>query len=352
MSDIEKIEYRAVIKFLYLEKESATNIAQRLRVVYGDKAPAYSTVAKWVAEFKRGRLSVEDDPRCGAPSVATSEEMCQKVEVIVMRDRRFKISEIATEVGISYGSVFNILHDKLGMSKVCARWVPRMLTPVQKVTRAEVSKELLDEYERDPVDFVSRLVTGDETWIHHWDPQTKQESMQWKHSDSPPPKKFRTQASAGKVMATVFWDSQGLILIDYLPHNSTITGVYYAELLSRLRDAIKNKRRGKLTHGPLLLHDNAPVHTSQIAQAALRDCGYQQLPHPPYSPDLAPSDFFLFRHLKKALRGKKISNDDELKEATEAWFGGLSENFFAAGVNELPQRWQKCIDVMGDYIEK
>ena len=79
-----------------------------------------------------------------------------------------------------------------------------MLTPVQKATRVDVSQELLALHDRDSADFAWRLVTGDETWIHHWDPETKQESMQWKHIDSPPTKQFRTQPSASKFMAIIF----------------------------------------------------------------------------------------------------------------------------------------------------
>jgi len=94
--------------------------------------------------------------------------------------------------------------------------------------------------------------------------------------------------SAGKLMATIFWDSKGLLLIDYLPPKTTINGQYYASLLLKLRDAIKEKRQGLLTRGVWLLHDNAPIHKSMIAQQAVRDCGFVQLDHPAYSPDLAP----------------------------------------------------------------
>ena len=96
-----------------------------------------------------------------------------------------------------------------------------------------------------PEDFHTRLITGDETWLHHWDPDTKKESMQWKHPGSPPPKKFRTQPSASKVMATVFWDSKGIILIDYKPAGTLITGEYYANVIKQLKVAIKEKTKGK-----------------------------------------------------------------------------------------------------------
>ena len=109
----------------------------------------------------------------------------------------------------------------------------------------ESRHELLEVYNANPEDFHTRLVTGDETWLHHWDPDTKKESMQWKHPGSPPPKKFRTQPSASKVMATVFWDSKGIILIDYKPAGTSITGEYYANVIKQLRVAIKEKKKGK-----------------------------------------------------------------------------------------------------------
>ena len=84
--------------------------------------------------------------------------------------------------------------------------------------------------------------------------------MQWERPGSPPPKKFRTQPSASKVMATVFWDSKGIILIDYKPAGTSITGEYYANVIKQLRVAIKEKRRGTLAAGVLILHDNDHVH--------------------------------------------------------------------------------------------
>ena len=111
--------------------------------------------------------------------------------------------------------------------------------------RMESSLEFLEVYTANPEDFHTRLVTGDETWLHHWDPDTKKESIQWKRPGSSPPKKFRTQPSASMVMATVFWDSKGIILIDYKPAGTSITREYYANVIKQLRVAIKEKTKGK-----------------------------------------------------------------------------------------------------------
>ena len=216
------------------------------------------------AEFKRGRDSLEDDPKPGRPADVISQEMIDRVERLLLNNRRIKVAELASECGISNGSVYTTIHERLGMSKVSARWVPRNLNMQDRQQRVESSQELLEVYNANREDFHSRLVTEDETWLHHWDPDTKKEFMQWKHPGSPPPKKFRTQPSASKVM-TLFWDSKGIILIDYKPAGTSITEEYYANVIKQLRVAIKEKRRGKLAAGVLLLHDNAPVHKFRIA---------------------------------------------------------------------------------------
>ena len=123
--------------------------------------------------------------------------------------------------------------------------------------------------------------------------------MQWKHSTSSAPKKAKVVSSAGKVMASVFWDTKGIVFIDYLQNGKTINGEYYAKLLRELPQAIKSKWSGKLTKGVLLHQDNAPAHKAQVAMSAVHDCGFELIDHTPYSPDLAPSDYFLFKIMLK-----------------------------------------------------
>ena len=145
----------------------------------------------------------------------------------------------------------------------------------------------------------AQLVTMDETWLYHYDPETKQQSMKWWHSGSPRPKKFRVQKSAGRVLASIFWDQDGILLTDYLPKGQTINAQYYSSLLAQLKDILKEKCCGKVTKGVLFSHDNAPVYWALATQKKLAYLGFQCLDHPPYSPDLAPSDYHLFPRLKK-----------------------------------------------------
>ena len=151
------------------------------------------------------------------------------------------MDEIAQALGISHGSVSTILHDRLGMGKLTARWVPKSLNDEQMATRASVCSALLKS-SRSKDDFLLCLVTVDETWVHYYEPENKAHSRQWVGPGSPRSKKFKTQPSAGKMMATVFWDKKGIIMLDFLPKRSKITGVYYANLLDQLRTAIWEKR--------------------------------------------------------------------------------------------------------------
>jgi len=124
----------------------------------------------------------------------------------------------------------------------------------------------VESFRRDPNDFLSRLVTMDETWLYHYDPETKQQSMQWRHSGSHRPQKFRVQKSTGKVLASIFWDQDRVLLIDYLTNGQTINAQYYTSLLVQLKDILKEKRRGKITKGVLFLHDNAQAHRAFATQ--------------------------------------------------------------------------------------
>ena len=349
---MEKFRFRAVIDYLQKKGLAPKAIHEDLVKTYGENAPSYSMTKKWAAEFKRGRESLEDDYRCGRPVSVVTQENITKVLDIVMTDRRVTTRHIASTLGISQTTAYNILTNDLKMTKVSARWVPRLLTPEQKRTRLITSRDNLRMFDMDPADFLARFVTVDETWVHHFTPETKRQSMQWKHTDSPPPKKAKVTLSAGKVMATVFWDCEGILLADFLDKGHTVTGEYYSLLLRQLRKNIVSKRHGKLTKGELFHHNNAPPHRSAVAMATIQQCGFELVPHPPYSPDLAPSDFHLFPNLKKYLGGQRYSTDNDVMEAVRDYFQSLPEAFFKEGIAGLKHRWEKCVLLGGDYVEK
>ena len=176
---------------------------------------------------------------------------------------------------------------KVEYRKPTARWIPKALSDKQMAARASVCSTLLKRF-RSKDDFLFCLVTVDETQCHHW----VGPGSIWV------PKKFKTQPSAGKVMATLLWDTKG-VMLDFLPKRSTVTGVYYANLLDQLRTAIGERGLGKLSKRVLLQQDNMRVHTCKVAMDVVERNRYELILHSAYSPDLAPRDFFLFPTLKK-----------------------------------------------------
>ena len=205
---------------------------------------------------------------------------------------------------------------------------------------------LFDSYNNEDEEFLSRW---DEMWVHHYEPESKRQSMEWKHPGSPAKKKFKTQPSAGKVMLTVFWDSKGPILEDYLEKGRTINSVRYSDLLANnLKPAVCTKRRGLLLKKVLLLHDNARPHTASQTVETINHLGFEVLERPAYSSDLAPSDYHLFGPLKNALRGRQFCTDKEVQEAVHKWLRDQPKTFFLEEIHKLVDCWTKCIEKEGD----
>jgi histone-lysine N-methyltransferase SETMAR len=129
-------------------------------------------------------------------------------------------------------------------------------------------------------------------------------------------------------MLTLFWDKRGVILVHCIPRGNPVTSTTYADLLkNHLRPAIKSKRRGPLSTGDLLQHDNARSHTARSTVAKIQDLSFECLPHPPYSPDLAPSDFHVFGPLKETTGCKSFRSDEEVQQAVHEWLRSQPKEF-------------------------
>lgn len=346
-------EQRTVVKFYVRLGKDMQELSEDLVKVYAEDAMAPRTIRKWVQRFKEGRASTEDNPREGRPSTSTTEDQIEEVRRLVNDDPKITTRAISRETNISLGSVVSILHDKLNMSKISARWVPRLLTSVHRQTRVELCNHFINQFDRDPENFISRIVTGDETWLYGYDPATKQMSMEWRVKGASPPVKPLMQKSVStKVMTLVFYDGQGVIHHEYLNPGETVTASRYVTALSNLRQAIRQKRRGKLSRGVLFHHDNAPAHRSRQCVSALSHHGFEILPHPPYSPDLSPCDFHLFPQIKRQLKGRRFNDVTELKQAFEDAIGEKTAHFFEQAFHTWRRRAEKCVISDGDYVEK
>jgi hypothetical protein len=189
---------------------------------------------------------------------------------------------------------------------------------------------------------LNRIVTGDKSCVRHCQLKSKRASVQWKHPSSPSTKKFKVTGmpSARKVMLTMFWDSQGVLLAHFQKCGENVYSASYCEVLLTLQDAIHLKRPGQLAGRELLHHDNARPHTARATQERIQELQWELLEQLPYRTDLAPSSFHLFGPLRNHLDGKRFADDEE--DGME--MRQQSKDFYAVGFGLIKQ-WDKCINV-------
>ena len=322
-----------------------------LTVAYGEATLDRSNVYRWYKMFSEGREDVNDEERAGRPSTSTTDEKINEVEKMVLANRRITVREVAEDLDISIGSCHSIFINDLGMRRVAAKFVPKLLNCDQKQHRMNIANEMLDSVRDDP-NLLQRVITGDESWVYGYDVETKAQSSQWKLPHEPRPKKARQVRSNVKVLLTVFFDCRGVVHHEFLPQGRTVNKEYYLQVMRNLREAIRQKRPDLWKNKNWLLHhDNAPAHTSLLVREFLTKNNTLMMPQPPYSPDLAPCDFFLFPKLKRPMKGRRYATIEEIKTASKEELNKITKNNFLKCFEDWKKRWHKCIISDGDYFE-
>ena len=277
-------------------------------------------------------------------------ELINDIRDFIREDRRVTVADVASMFDISAGTAFNILHSDLGLTKKSARWVPKLLSDDNMRSRVETARQILRLDSRLGLAFRQSVITMDETMVAFHTPETKQRSKQWLPKGSPAPVKAKVIASRKKQMVLSFFDHQGLIFQRFAPLGTSINGDFIIEVLKKFLTA-KEKKRPNLGDSWRLHWDNAPVHTSRIVKTFLEEKAVEVIPQPPYSPDLAPADFFLFPTIKRELGGVSIIGDS-VKVEWERACGRVPSDAFAAAFDRWIERLKKCVEVGGDYVEK
>lgn len=322
-----------------------------LQEAFQEDAMSRTQVFEWFGRFKRGEMCVEDQARSGRPSTSRNEENIEKVRQKINEDRRQTIDQISAETGISWSSCQRILSEDLHLRRVAAKFVPRLLTQEQKTIRMNVCQDLKTKIARDP-NFLNKVITGDESWCYGYDPEIKQESSQWMTPNSPRPKKARQVRSNVKTMIIVFFDVRGIVHREFVPPGQTVNQHFYLDVLRRLREDVRRKRPELWRSGDWFLHhDNAPAHTALRVTHYLASQRWSVVPHAPYSPDLAPCDFFLFPRMKKMLKGKRYDDVEAVKTASQRALDNITREEFQTCFQQWEKRLDKCIACNGEYFE-
>ena len=275
--------------------KTPNQIIEDLQSALGTQAPSRAMVYKYIQRFKSGHFDLDDDDREGRPPSVVIPEKIDAVKALMDEDRRITVREIQQTLQMSNGTLHTIIHDYLGMRKVTSRWVPHQLKPHHMTARVEFCELMLKKFDEGSSELVSNIITGDETWIYHYDPETKEQSRQWITDEEDIPVKFRRERSVGKVMVAVFFRRNGLLMDPIvLEKGATVTAEWYVDnCMKPVLQKLKESRPKTKDKNIFLHHDNAPGHKAKHTQDFLMATNLIQLPHPAYSPDLAPCDLYI-----------------------------------------------------------
>lgn len=298
-----------------------------------------------------GDNSGKDLPRPGQQPSSRTLSNVHAVQAVLDVDRRATVCQLSAEAKISTGSVHQILKEDLQLWKKSPKFVPCVLTEEQKQLHVHLCRQNLQECQ-DPL-FLWSVITGDDSWFSVLELEQKPKSMQWLEKGSLRPKKVLRSRQAKKMLMEIFFDDQGIVHPEFLPPKMTVTSKVYVGILACLHEAIQRKRPALWSDKSFrILHDNAPGHTANHTVTAMMETDMKEVSHPPYSPDLAPVDFWFFPLLKSQIRGKIFASIPELQDAlVDLMSKILRAQFHDVIHKQLPDHWRKCIQAKGEYFE-
>lgn len=330
---------------------SAQEIIDEQQRAYGEAGLKKSQVYDILKAVKKGENMTNMRGRSNSRPVR-NDELVSAVESAISEDRRLQIAQLATLLDTSTTTIHRIIHEDLNLVKKSARWVPRLLDDDQKKERVRCSTEFLNRVSELGESFVRNIITMDESAVALHTPETKQRSKQWLPKGTPGPLKAKVQASRDKVMILAFFDCEGMIYTRIAEKGAKINSDYMIETVRLFLRRLRQKRRELYDSGDWLLHwDNCPIHKSRVVSEFIQEMGIKLLQHPPYSPDLAPADFFLFPKVKDALSGLTLTRDS-FKGHYDGVIQTISKEDFLAAFKKWISRNEKCIRIRGDYVEK
>ncbi len=347
-----QLQQRTNIAFCVKLGWNFTQIRTSLTTVYGHSVLSDSRIYYWIKEFYSGRNRIADLPRAAKKKSGRSRANIRKVEDCVSTDRRANIRGIVQKTGIPFGTVNRILRKDLQLVKRCAKFVPIVLNARQLQRRQDICHFWLRLQRTCPRVF-RQVVTMDEAWIYIYDPNMKIQSKEWQRKDEDRPQVARRGLFQSKVMIVSFFDSKGLIYYEFVQKLVTINQRVFQAIIRRFHDVYQRRRPHSAVRGHHFIHmDNAPPHTADNTINLLRALGWSRLPHPAYSPDLAPSDFWFFAQLKKHLRGQHFGTLANLKQAVEDQISLIpAEEYSHCILRSWPKRWRLCLEHHGNYFE-
>lgn len=332
--DAEQV--RLLLHYEWKNGLKAAAAGRKICEAYGDDVCTERTAQRWFKTFKEGDERLTDLPRSGRPREVNREDVIARIE----EEPTLTCRMLADEFDCAHNTIWHTLQEA-GKKCLKTKWVPHELTDVQKQKRFDAATRLLEQFNNGNLD-LDCILTCDEKWVAYDNPHRANE---WRSPDQPasstPVKDFRKD----KRMLIVFWNHSGVVHYELLAKGQSMNAELYCQILRRVNRRLGNQR-------PILfLQDNARPHTAKATKKTIDELGWTLLEHPPYSPDLAPSDYHLFRSMEHHLRNKKFRNENELENSLISFFNSKDPEFYHRGIHLLPEMWANCIESDGDYFD-
>lgn len=339
--DDVKEHYRHVLLFLFRKGIKATDAMSELCAVYGDSAISYGTCKRWFARFRSGNVTLKDCSRTGRPVTIDDAEILDKIK----SNRHVTTREIARSMCVDHSTVAKRLKAK-HITKKLDKWIPHDLSKKNITDRIAICKSLLKKNSLDP--FLKRIITGDEKWVIY---NNVKRRRSWCSPSESPQSVPKPDLRSRKVMLSIWWDWKGILYYELLPSSERISANKYCSQLEQLKKAVLEKRPQLVrTKNVVFHHDNASPHTALATKSKLEEFDWEVMQHPPYSPDIAPTDYHLFRSLQNHLNNQGFHSLEDVQKCLDTFFAGKTEKFYEKGIMTLPQRWKQVIDRHGKYL--
>jgi transposase len=340
------MEQRAVIRFLTLKGLDPQTIFTELTSVYHDDVPALPTIYKWHARFCNGRTDLSDDPRSGRPKKS---DLADAIASMLQERPFVSCKIIARHFRVAKSTCLQILHNDLGMKKFHLQWVPHHLDPIQKQNRVSTSSQLLTLLQAEAEEEFAHVITGDESWffLHY-----SHDSM-WAESADQLPVRVKQTIDTEKCLISILWSVNGIHSLLDIPKGESYNSAFFCNaVIPSLVENICSQSRRKSLRGLYLHLDNARPHNSRESNECLKATKAKRIIHPAYSPDLAPSDFFLFGFLKQEIQGLILPDRESLKSAIIEIFSKIDRNMLISAFQDWMTRLQWVITNKGEYYNK
>jgi histone-lysine N-methyltransferase SETMAR len=345
LNKLDIYNFKIIVHYNFTRGLSCEVCIAELRKTFETLMPEPATIKGWYEKLEHGLEIRELNLSGGRPRLDHFET---QILELLNDNPYYSLRRMSSILKLSKETLKRIIHEKLGMKKVSTRWVPHILTQDQMQARVEQAQLMKGILLKNKQYGFLNIVTGDESWFYLFYPP----SSKWIKKEEDRPVMESMSHLSKKVMVTICFSSTGLRHLFTLPHGQTMNAKSFVDYV--LKPVEKSYEMIELPpDAPCLIHyDNARVHLAKHTADFLQQSSLVRIPHPPYSPDISPCDFFLFGYIKHLLTNVTFADEDSLEKYILSLAGQIPKSKYLDVFNHWIDRLDYVIESGGKYFDK